>query len=41
MEKSFFLLFLKTFLCWDFPGGSVVKTELPLQGAQVPSLVGS
>ena len=24
----------------DFPGGPVVKTLLPLQGARVPSLVG-
>ena len=26
--------------CRDFPGGPVVKTVLPLRGAQVPSLVG-
>ena len=25
---------------WDFPGGPVVKTALPLQGPRVQSLVG-
>ena len=30
--------FIKTF--WDFPGGAVVKTALPLQGVQFQSLIG-
>ena len=31
---------LKINITGDFPGGPVVKTALPLQGAQVRSLVG-
>ena len=34
------LILLETKGLWDLPGGPVVKTALPLQGAQFPPLVG-
>ena len=37
---SFLPLILETKGLWDFPGGPVVKTVRPLQGAQYPPLVG-